>query len=539
MNLDLSITDIGLFMAFLFFSYAVLEYIEKREKYSIFLGGNFLLAFTFYVLLKVPILRSFGLGLAAVIASIALYILLNFGSEDKKVETKFKTKPLVLKVVKGEAIKYFSPTENFLVYGGAGAGKTASIGKPLLLQFLDYGYSSFVYDAKEFDYSKTIYGYYHRNKPNSKLYYANFNDVNKSHSFNPIKPSLYSNSTQFEEVNEQFLRSLNGVNKQPTDWFDAALGLYKGLSWAFFKYYPEICTIPHITNFFLHRNSEDLMKMLKIDNKAYGYASAIFKGQDSERTIGSVMFTLSNYLSKIANNENICYILSGDDFDFNFVDPKNPISFCLCNSHQISDTLSPIMGALVNISAKQFTLNNTNPLLYCFDEATTFEIPNFEKLPSLLREFNVAFLMLTQSASKLEKMYGKLDLNSIHSNFTNKYFGKTGDVNAAQMYQQLFQRVMESYTSTSESFGKSFSESETISKRKEYKYETNFFSQLQPGEFVGVCGSSNYTEFHKKFALYDKSLDMEPTLVRQNYMSNTELENYHNQIIEEVKSITF
>ena len=29
------------------------------------------------------------------------------------------------------------------------------------------------------------------------------------------------------------------------------------------------------------------------------------------------MSTLSNYVAKLATNENICYVLTGNDFDFN------------------------------------------------------------------------------------------------------------------------------------------------------------------------------------------------------------------------------
>ncbi|NKI28212.1 type IV secretory system conjugative DNA transfer family protein [Arenibacter sp. 6A1] len=538
--MKLDFLDIGLLLLFLFYSYAVLEFIERREKYSILLFGNFILAFSVYTLLKIAFLKSIGLSFSGLTASIFLYVVLNVGS-DKKENTsnkKYKSPPLVLGTKDKKSLRYYEPLENFLVYGGANAGKTASLGKPLLLEYLKQGYSAFVYDAKEFDYAKTIFSYYRTHNPPSKLYYANFNDANKSHRFNPIKPQLFANSSQFEEINEHFLKSLRGSQGEGGTWFDAALGLYKGISWVFFKHYPQWCTIPHITNFFLHRSTEDLLLFLQKDAKAMGYASSVFKGAKSENTIGSVLFSLANYLSKVANNETVCYILSGDDFDYNFVDPERPISFCLCNSHQISDTLSPIMGALVNISAKQYTLDNKNPVVYCLDEATTFHIPNFENLPSLLREFKVAFLMLTQSASKVEKLYGKLDLNSIHSNFTNKFFGKTGDVNAVKMYQQLFEMVMHEYKSESKNFGDRYSESETTSKRKEHKYEASFFSHLKPGEFVGLCGQSNYVDFHKEFVPYDRTQDMEPRMISTAYLSNSDLEAYHQSIVEEVKSLT-
>lgn len=539
--MNITLLDTGLFFVCLFFSYSILEFVQIREKYSLLLGGNFIIGLTLYVLFEYPflyILKVLGIGL---LAAMALYIIMNLGKSGKNgklSDKKYKTEPLVLKTKDNDSIKYYEPLENFLVYGGANAGKTASLGKPLLIEYLKQGFGAFVYDAKEFDYSRTIFAYYQNNDLPSELYYVNFNDPNKSHRFNPTKPSLFKSSTHFEEINEQLLRSLKGLNSKEDEWWGAALGLYKGISWMFFKHFPEMCTWPHISNFFLHRETQDLVDFLNSDNKAKGYASAFLKVQDSERTLASIQFNLSNYLSKIANNEVLCYILTGDDFEYNFVNAEKPISFCVCNSHQISNTLSPIIGALVNISAKQFDLSNRNPLVYCLDEATTFNIPNFEGLPSLLREFKVAFLMLTQSSSKIEKLYGKLDLNSIHSNFTNKFFGKTGDVNAVKDYQQLFEKVMNEYTSESRNYGQNYSEGRTMSKKKEFKFEADFFSHLSPGEFVGLGGQSNYIDFHKEFVPYDKSQDMEPRTVRTDFVTNTELENYHNTIINEVKSIS-
>lgn len=40
---------------------------------------------------------------------------------------------------------------------------------------------------------------------------------------------------------------------------------------------------------------------------------------------------------------------------------------------------------------------------------TTVKVKNFETLPSALREYKVAFALLTQSGAKIENLYGKLD----------------------------------------------------------------------------------------------------------------------------------
>ena len=55
----------------------------------------------------------------------------------------------------GRKITFADPFDNFLVYGGANSGKTKSIGKPLLSQYIQAGFAGFVYNYKDFDLART------------------------------------------------------------------------------------------------------------------------------------------------------------------------------------------------------------------------------------------------------------------------------------------------------------------------------------------------------------------------------------------------
>jgi type IV secretory pathway TraG/TraD family ATPase VirD4 len=50
--------------------------------------------------------------------------------------------------------------------------------------------------------------------------------------------------------------------------------------------------------------------------------------------------------------------------------------------------------------AKQIRFGNKIPYAFFLDEATTFKIPDLESYPSELREYLIAFVMLTQSPQK-------------------------------------------------------------------------------------------------------------------------------------------
>ena len=48
-----------------------------------------------------------------------------------------------------KTLKFFNPYIGFLIYGGAGSGKTKSIAKPLLEQYIKHGFAGFIYDYKD------------------------------------------------------------------------------------------------------------------------------------------------------------------------------------------------------------------------------------------------------------------------------------------------------------------------------------------------------------------------------------------------------
>ena len=74
--MKITLLDIGLFLICLFYSYAILEFVQRREKYSILLGGNFIIGLFLFVILHAPIvyiLKVLGIGLAAAMVLPVLY----------------------------------------------------------------------------------------------------------------------------------------------------------------------------------------------------------------------------------------------------------------------------------------------------------------------------------------------------------------------------------------------------------------------------------------------------------------------------------
>ena len=160
------------------------------------------------------------------------------------------------------------------------------------------------------------------------------------------------------------------------------------------------------------------------------------------------MSTLSNYVAKLTTNENIYYVLTGNDFDFNLIDPEHPKLFAISNNYATESVISPVIAMVMSIASRSFSMENKVPFVFILDEMTTFKVRDFEKLPSVLREYGVAFLLLTQFGAKLEKLYSKLDRSSIEANFGNIFLGRTQDVEALKYYPLFFGKYEKEKKST-------------------------------------------------------------------------------------------
>lgn len=462
------------------------------------------------------------IGIAVLIGVIVLILLLPGGKKEKKGAHEF-----ILYTNKGKKIIFSNPFDNFLVYGGANSGKTGSFGKPLLGEYVRNNFAGLVYDYKDFDLTKTAYHFVKIYNYPYPFYYISFIDMERTHRTNPIKPSIIESESIFLQIMEDFLKAYQAKDAKQDEWFTGALGILRGVSIRFLNDYPAICTIPHIANFICSAGAERITKFLESSYQSRILSGAFLDAKDSPKTQSSYLSSLTACLGTLANEKKIAYVLTGDDFDFNLIEPENPKLLAVANCFQIESLISPIIALMVSISSRRFTLNNKIPFTYFMDEATTFKIPDFEKLPSVLREYKCSFTFLTQSASKLEKLYGKLDRSSVESNFSNQFYGRTKDVEALKTYPLIFGKYEK--TKISKTLGNNTkggeNKSRTTSTQKEEVYDTHFFTELKTGEFVGTAAHCNYKNFHFMMKKYDESEENLPIIravlpseIEENYL---------------------
>ena len=525
---------IGLVLLCLNLSVVYINFFQKKSL-RIILSISSLLIINAIIYLGLKVVNVLDLTFFIYIAVLPFIASLVFlFSNKEKPSQEEKKKKIVLEHEKGR-IEYNNPFNGFLGYGGAESGKTASIGKPLLKQYMLNHFAGFVYDAKENDYTLTALQIKEEINYPYPIYNLDFLDVNRSYRTNIFCPQVITEPLLVPEFSELFFVSFLKEGERQNEWFDMALGTFKAVAWIFYNYFPEYCSLPHICNFIVHTEPDNLLKLVSQDDTAKSYAGALINSQGSERTFSSILTTLSKYISDFAGNRNACYILSGDDFLYNPLDPENPKMICVSNHFRARNIISPLVVLLFTTIAKQIKFGNQIPIVFFLDEATTFKIPDLEAYPSELREYLVAFVMLTQSAGKIEKKYNKYDRSSLESNLANQFYGWTADILALQTYSQQFSKADEKMRSITT--GDNRSTSTTTSIRKEVRYDGEFFGNLKPGEFVGKCKNANVKTFHTRFKPYTGGKKEELPKLRE--ISSQDIEQYYQNLIQDVKAIKF
>ncbi len=391
------------------------------------------------------------------VVSVLLRLSFKGGTESGKVGKAL----LSLHATDGTIIRYYYWFSNFLVYGGAGSGKTKSIGKPLMEQYIRSGFAGFIYDFKDFDYTRTAYNLIRKHGYPHEFYYVNFTDMNRTYRFNPLDRRNIKDRTMLMQLMEDVLGALMPPTSKQDEWYTGALGILNGVAYRLWDEFPECCTLPHIVNFVMKADTGQLQEFLKLND---------------------------------------------------------------------------ISAMVMSIASRSFSMENRVPFVFILDEMTTFKVRDFEKLPSVLREYGAAFLLLTQSGAKLEKLYSKLDRSSIEANFGNIFLGRTQDVEALKYYPLFFGKYEKEKKSTSSgSSGGGRNSSVTISTQKEEIYESKDFASLEPGEFIGMGNRSNIKgHFRKKFRLFE--LEEEPLPVVA-FRTEKEISDNYTRILKDIERV--
>lgn len=247
------------------------------------------------------------IGIACLVGIIVVVLLLpNSGRQQQKGQ-KYRFE---LSAGGGRKITFADPFDNFLVYGGANSGKTKSIGKPLLSQYIQAGFAGFVYNYKDFDLARTAVHLVKKHNYPYGCFQISFTDMERTHRTNPIRPSVVKNETLFLQLMDDMLTAYQGKDGKRDEWFNGALGILRGVSIRFYNDYPQFCTIPHIVNFICSAGTVRITSFLEGKHQSRVLAGAFLDGKYSINSLVYWVTYVHNVVYSFYRSMIYCYINS-------------------------------------------------------------------------------------------------------------------------------------------------------------------------------------------------------------------------------------
>lgn len=461
-------------------------------------------------------------------------LILNYVSNDLDInldktilgaEQNRSEKPLALILESHDGvINIPNPFRSVLVIGGAGAGKSVSIAEPIIYKAIEKNFTGFVYDFKFPTLADVVYSCFaHFDNNDIKFFPVSFTELDKSYRFNPLDPRFLQSQTFVEQYSWTLYSNLDTEAIKKGGFFpESAAGLLKSVIWFMKKKHPEYCTLPHIVNIILNADTATLVKMICTDEETMGMVKAVKEAAEKEAydQLAGVIGSLTMQLQKV-NTQEICWVLTGDDFTIDLNNPNNP-KFIILGSHpSIRTALSPIIAFISKVILNTMNQEHKQQSIALIDEAPTLFIPNLDEIPATARSNKMAVVYMAQDFSQMDAMYGKDKRSALVTNLATQFYGNVSGMDTAkyvsdiigkeyQMVKSVNAGTSSSQSGDSQSQGASYSE-----QHREIMKPQDVFS-LPTGTFVGKLVESE-KDFFK--ARMKRIIDFEPTFTLQNIPS--------------------
>jgi hypothetical protein len=438
-------------------------------------------------------------------------------------ERKLKETPFSfnLPTADGGFINVPNPDRGTLVLGGAGAGKSYSIGEPVVEQFAMKGRCGLIYDFKfpvlaaaaqkalilaepttrkrhEAAVKKARAAGLPEPKP-LRHHIINFSDMERTEKVNPLRPADMPDISYAMESANTILSNLGtGGGKSGDDFFEKSAYAYlTAIIWFYRNNYPQFCTIPHVVATALYDDLSAVLSMLKEDPQAAGMAQSLIVAveQKAEKQVAAVVASLQIALVRI-NTPNIAWVLNpdeerGEGFSLNLNNPLEPKLLTIGNNPTLSKTFSPVIACIVATALKLMNQQDKHPSYVFLDEAATLYLPEIQEFPATARSNKVALIWMTQDLAQMTDSYGQEKMKVIISNLNNQFFGKVNSLETAKFVSDMVGREDREMVSVSSGKnmggkgGQGSSENNSVSIQERNLVRPQDVITLEQGQFFG------------------------------------------------------
>lgn len=475
-------------------------------------------------------------------------------TERKKV---IKEDAIYLPTSDGGWITIANPYRGVMVLGGAGAGKTYSIGEPLINQFAKLNFSGLIYDFKfpvlaEVAQKAIVMADRHkqakkekeamqaasplgklqamvftkepvREEPPVQLHVINFRDLTRSERVNPIRALDMPVVAFAEEYSRAIINNLNPSSIKKMEFFDtSAVAYLTAIMWFYKKHYPAYCTIPHVVATAMYKDYRHVLSMLETDLESGDQARSLISAVETraDKQVGAVLGTLQVNLTRI-NSPEVVWVLTpneekGEGFSLDLNDPVEPKLLCIGNDPTLKETFSPVVSCLITVAIKLMNQQDKHRSYVFLDEAATMYVPGLETLPATARSNKVATIYMTQGFPQMTDLYGRDKMNVMVDNLNNQFYGKTNSLETAKFISELVGREDREMISTSSgtnqggSGHRDRSTNTSTSLQERHLVRVQDTVGLRQGEFIGQTVETAQTFFKGTIARNDVTAERFP-----------------------------
>ncbi|WP_171025853.1 type IV secretory system conjugative DNA transfer family protein [Hymenobacter jeollabukensis] len=461
-----------------------------------------------------------GAGLAAGITR-ALHKTERFGLRTER-RQQVSEHGFSLATTDGGWINIPNPFRGTLVLGGAGAGKSYSIGEPLIEQFTEKGFAGLIYDfkfpvlaeaaQKAFVLADAKAAAAGQERAAVQLHIINFKDLERSERVNPLRADKMPVVAYANEYARAIMANLNPESIKKMDFFDTSANAFlTAIIWFYKKNFPTFCTLPHVVNTALHRDFTHVLSMLDTDPECGDMVRSITTAvkQRAEKQVAGVIASLQIVLTRI-NSPEIAWVLTpdearGEGFSLDLNDPQAPKVLVVGNDPTLKETFSPVISCIVAVALKLMNQQHKHPSYVFLDEAATIYVPNLEVIPATARSNKVAMIYMTQDLSQMIDAYGRDKMQVMVSNLNNQFFGKVNSLETAKFVSELVGKEDREMVSVSTgrsqsggSRGAGSNASQSVSWQERNLVRLQDTITLETGEFIGQTVETEQPFFQGK-----------------------------------------
>lgn len=418
-------------------------------------------------------------------------------------------------------INITNPFRGTLIVGNPGSGKSASGVEPIIKQFIEKGFSMYIYDYKFDDltrYALTAHHNHYAKKGEipSNFYILNFDNLQISHRCNPLDPEHLNEVSDAIESAKSIMLNLNKkwIDKQGEFFVESPINLLAGCIWALRQTEGgRYCTLPHAIEL-VSMPYEGLFPFLgsfpEVENIIEPFISAFRNGalEQLEGMVASARVPLGRL-----SIPSLYWSLSGGDFSLDINDPADPKILCVGNNPDRQEMYSAALGLINQRLIQLINKKNKVPSGVIIDELPTVYVRGLDNLIATARSNKVAVVMALQDLNQLWRDYPGKSADVIFSTPGNLLCGQATDQTAEKVSKRLGKIVQQKVSVT-----KSRSDTtRNYSTYLDYKVPPSKITDLSKGEFVGkIAGEGEQsvtTDFKGKINLKHSYLKMETPVI--------------------------